>query len=157
MKKPDFLNKLFKKEKIKETEPNENIAKGYLKKSMKTLSSAKVLLEFGNHEDSLAMAYYAMYYSLLALLFRIGIKCENHAAAIILLKKVFDLDNSLIAKAKTERIDKQYYIDFSASQEETKKMIQLAENFTTNLNDFIERLNNEKVKQYHNKAMLLLK
>lgn len=157
MKKPNFLNKVFKQEKIKEVEPSEDIAKAYLEKAIKSLSSAKALLDLGNLEDSVAMAYYVMYYSLLALLFRIGIKCENHAAAIILLKRTFDIDNSSITKAKTERIDKQYYVDFSISKEETKNSIISAEEFNAELKDFIDRLNNEKVRQYRDKAIALLK
>lgn len=157
MKKPNFLNKLYKEKKIKEVEPSEDIAKAYLEKAVKSLSSAKALLELGNLEDSVAMAYYSMYYSLLALLFRIGIKCENHAAAIILLKKVFDIDNTPISKAKTERIDKQYYVDFSISKEETNKGIISSEEFNAEIKDFIDRINNEKIKQYHDKTIELLK
>jgi len=39
------------------------------------------------------MAYYSMYYSVLALFFATGIKCENHTAAIILLREIFAIDN----------------------------------------------------------------
>jgi uncharacterized protein (UPF0332 family) len=45
-----------------------------------------------------------MYNSLTALLFRVGIKCENHAGSILLLKKLFkriDLFNA-ISFAKEE-------------------------------------------------------
>jgi uncharacterized protein (UPF0332 family) len=34
-----------------------------------------------------------MYYSVLALFFATGIKCENHTAAIILLREIFAIDN----------------------------------------------------------------
>jgi len=90
-------------------------------------------------------------------LFRIGIKCENHTAAIILLKRTFDIDNSSISKAKTERIDKQYYVDFSISKEETKKGIISAEEFNAEIKDFIDRLNNETVMQYRDTAIELLR
>jgi len=157
MKKLNFLNKLFKEGKIKETEPSEEVAKAYLDKSSKSLSSAKVLLDIGNLEDSVTMAYYSMYHCLLGLLFRIGIKCENHAAAIIILKKVFEIDNSLISKAKKERIDKQYYIDFTINKSETKEAIESSEEFASKLINFIDKLNNEKVEDYHYKAINLIK
>jgi hypothetical protein len=48
-----------------------------------------------------------MYYSVLALFFAAGIKCENHTTAIILPDDIFGIDNSAIASAKSERIDKQ--------------------------------------------------
>ncbi|MBW2995237.1 HEPN domain-containing protein [Candidatus Woesearchaeota archaeon] len=157
MKKPSFLNKLFKEGRIKETEPSQDVSKAYLEKSAKSHSSAKALLDIRNLEDSVAMAYYSMYHCLLSLLFRIGIKCENHAAAIIMLKKVFGLDNILISKAKTERIDKQYYIDFKVSESETQQAIESAEDFISEIKDFIDKLNNEKVKEYREKAIALLK
>ena len=111
MKKANFLNKLYRKEKLLLVEPSEEIKKAYLQSSDESISSVKALLEIGNLKDAVALAYYSMYYCLLALLFRIGIKCENHAAAIILLTEVFGIDNASISKAKGERIDNQYYVD----------------------------------------------
>jgi len=157
MKKPSFLNRLFKEEKIKETEPSEEVSKAYLEKSAKSLSSAKALFDIGNLEDSVAMAYYSMYHCLLSLLFRVGIKCENHAAAIIMLKKVFGIDNSSISKAKTERIDKQYYLDFVVTDNDAKQSIEFAEDFISEIKDFIDRLNNKKIEELHKKAMELLR
>ncbi len=97
-----------------------------------------------------------MYHALLALLFRMGIKCENHAAAIILLKTVFDIDNTTILKAKAERVDKQYYVDFEVTKDEVSDSIVAAEEFITGLTDFIEKLDEEKVRSYSQKAAMLL-
>ena len=84
MKKIKFLIKLHKEEKLQEVEPSKEIEKAYLQRSDESLSSAKALLKIGNFKDSVALAYYAMYHCLLAALFRIGIKCENHAKAAAL-------------------------------------------------------------------------
>ena len=108
MKRANFLVKLTGEGKLQAIEPNADITGAYVQKSEKSLSSAKALLELGNFEDSVALAYYAMYHCLLALLFRVGIKCENHTAAIVLLKSVFGIDNQEIFKAKADRVDKQY-------------------------------------------------
>jgi len=156
MRKANFLNELYKEEKLKEVEPNEIIAKAYLEKSRKSISSAKALLEIGNLEDSVVLAYYGMYHSAIALLFRTGIKCENHSAAIVLLKKVFNIDNSAISKAKYERVDKQYYIDFSISRQETMDAIKSAEDFSSKLKDFIDRLSNENIAEYHKAAIKII-
>ncbi len=150
MKRADFLRKLRDEGKLREVEPSAEIAEAYLQKSDKSLVSAKALLDIGNFEDSVAMAYYAMYHCLVALLFRTGIKCENHSAAIILLQDVFGIDSSQISKAKSERVDKQYYVDFSISQKETRDAIRIAEEFKADLKDFIDRLNSEKIKEYRN-------
>jgi len=156
MKKINFLNNLYKEEKLKETAPSTDIKTAYLEKSAKSLSSAKILLKTGNLEDAVALAYYAMYHCLLALLFRVGIKCENHNAAIILLKEAFNIDNKEISKAKSERVDKQYYIDFSVTKNEVAESIKIAEDFIAELTDFIEKLTEEKIKEYHNKITALI-
>ncbi|MBT4540195.1 HEPN domain-containing protein [Candidatus Woesearchaeota archaeon] len=156
MKKINFLIKLKEEEKLQIVEPSENIKIAYLQKSAKSLSSAKALLDIGNLEDSVALAYYAMYHPLLALLFRVGIKCENHTASIIMLKEVFEIDNSTISKAKAERVDKQYYVDFEVSKDETKEAIETAENFIAEMVDFIEKLNEEKINNFKDKAIELM-
>ena len=153
MKKINFLIKLAREEKLKAVEPSEEIKEAYLLRSNESLSSAKALFKIGNLKDSVALAYYAMYHCLLAALFRIGIKCENHAASIIFLKEVFSKDNTKISKAKSERVDKQYYVDFSVNQEEAKSAIKTAEEFMGEMSDFVSTLSEEKIKEYHEKAI----
>jgi len=150
------LIKLYKEGKLQLVEPSEEIKEAYLHKSSKSLSSAKALLKIGNLEDSVALAYYSMYHCLLALLFRTGIKCENHTGSIILLKNVFEIDNKNISNAKSERVDKQYYVDFDVSKDETKQAIEIAEDFIAEITDFIERLNHNKINDYRNKTNRLL-
>lgn len=100
MKKPSFLKKLLEEGKLKLTEPSEAIKQSYIKKSESNLSSAKILLEHNRLEEATSLAYYGMYCMLTALYFKVGIKCENHSAAILLLKKVFRIDNHSIIAAK---------------------------------------------------------
>ena len=78
MKKSDFLEKLREEGKLKLVEPSEEVKQAYLRKSASYLDSAKLLLENEKLEEAVSMAYYSMYYSLLALLFKVGIKSENH-------------------------------------------------------------------------------
>lgn len=148
MKEINFLRKLKKQEKIQFVEPSEIIKEAYLQRAEESLSSAKTLMNVGNLKDTVALAYYAMYHALLALFFRCGIKCENHTAAIILLKTVFDIDNISIAKAKRERVDKQYYVDFSITKEEVTEAITTAEAFVAKLHSVIATINEEKIKLY---------
>jgi len=147
----DFLNKLKKEEKLKLVELSEEITTSYIEKSESNLSSAKILLENNKLEESIALTYYSMYNILIALFFRIGIKCENHAGSIILMKIIFDLDNSDIESAKKERIDKQYYTDFKIAKEDVSKAIENAENFNSKLLDFISRLNKNDIDEYREK------
>ncbi len=157
MKKSDFFNRLQEEGKLQIISPSEEIMSSYLKKSDSHLASAKLLLKNDRLEESVSLAYYSMYYMLLSIFFRVGIKCENHSAAIILLKELFNIDNSLISYAKKERIDKQYYVDFKLMKEEVEELIQAAEVFNSNILDFIEKLNSENITEFRVKMETLLK
>ena len=111
----------------------------------------KGLWENDKLEESVSLAYYSMYNISTALFFKVGIKCENHSALIILLKEIFEIDNSDILTAKKERIDKQYYTDFSITKEEVKEAIEMAEEFEGKIRDFISRLSNDDVEKFKNK------
>lgn len=157
MKKSDFFNRLQEEGKLQLVPPSEEIMTSYLKKSDSHLISAKLLLENDRLEESVSLAYYSMYYMLLSLFFRVGIKCENHSAGIILLKELFNIDNSLISYAKKERIDKQYYVDFKIMKEDVKELIEAAEIFNSKILDFNEKLNSEKIAEFRMKMETLLK
>jgi uncharacterized protein (UPF0332 family) len=157
MKKISFLIRLNKEGKLQEVEPSDEIKKAYLQRSDESLTSAKALLKIGNLKDSVALAYYSMYHCLLAALFRIGIKCENHSAAIILLKEVFGVDNTGISRAKSERVDKQYYVDFAVNRTEAESAIKSAEEFISEMNYLIATLNEEKIERLHDHAVELFK
>lgn len=120
MKKINFLTKLYVEGKLDEVEPSTEIKKAYLQRSEESLLSSKTLFKIGNLKDSVTLSYYAMYYFFMALFSKIRIKCENHTDAIILLKDVFDIDNSNILNAKFERVDKQYYVDFNVNKDQCK-------------------------------------
>jgi len=134
MKKIKFLIKLKKEGKLEIVEPSEEVSQSYLQKSNSHLDAAKILFASNKLEDAVSMAYYGMYHSLLALLFKCGIKSENHTGSIMLLKELFNEDNLAkdITFGKKERIDKQYY------------MIKKAENFIVELKKIIKQLNEEK-------------
>lgn len=102
------------------------------------------------------MAYYAMYHVLLALLYHVGIKSENHTISIQLLEEIFYLDITNISKAKTERIDKQYYVDFEANELDAKKAISDAEEFISEITDFLEKINNQDIETYRERFKELL-
>jgi uncharacterized protein (UPF0332 family) len=156
MRRINFLAKLKQEDKLQLVEASEEIKTAYLERSAESLRSAKALFEINNLKDSVALTYYSMYYSLLALLFKTGIKCENHTGAIMLLKEVFDLNNDKISRAKKERVDKQYYVDFSVTKEEVSELIEVAEEFNSNLSNFIDSLNSEKIINYRKIALGLM-
>ena len=156
MKKTNFLIKIKKESKLELVKPNEEIKEAYIRKSESNLTSAKILLDNNKLEEAVGLAYYSMYNLLLALLFKVGIKSENHSASIILLKEIFLFDNVEIFYSKTEKIDKQYYVGFGISKEDIKDAVRKAEIFNSKLIDFISKLNNEDAINYRKKFMKLL-
>lgn len=72
------------------------------------------------------------------------------------MKKLFNIDNSLIEFAKKERVDKQYYINFHIKKNDAEEMIKIAEKFNSELLDFISRLNKEDINMYRDKLIKLL-
>ncbi len=140
-----FVKTLIEENKISIVEPNTEVSKAYLEKSSKSLLSSKTLIKIENFNDATALTYYSMYYSLLALLYRCGIKSENHTGSIMLLKELFKINNKDIEKAKKERVDKQYYIDFQSNKEEVEKAIEIAEEFNSKINEKIETIKTEEI------------
>ena len=146
-----FLIRLFKENKLQLVDPSIEISDSYSEKSESNLISSKILFENERLEESVSLIYYSMYNLVLSLLFRIGIKSENHSASIILLKEIFNFDNSLINEAKVERIDKQYYTDFRITKKEVEQGILNAEGFNGNLKAFVSELKKSDTDIYGNK------
>jgi len=153
MKKPSFLNKLKKEGKLELVEPSEEICRSYTEKADNCLRSAKLLFQHNLYENSVSMSYYAMYNSLIALLFKTGIKSENHAGSIILFKKLFSRIDlfKIISFAKEERIDKQYYVtsdeDFVLTKESADDMIKKAEGFLVKIKLLIAEIKIDQIGQ----------
>ncbi len=157
MTKASFLSRLKKENKLKLVEPSEEIKESYIKKSENSLASAKILFNNEKLEEAIALSYYSMYHMLTALLFKAGIKCENHSGTIHLMKELFNLDNSDVLLAKSERIDKQYYTDFHITKEEVKNAIKSAEVFNSIIFDFISKIRNDEIKSFRKKFQELIK
>lgn len=163
MKEIIFLKKLRKTGRLDLVEPSDEMKSSYLLKAENCLKSSKILYPNYLYENSTSEAYYCIYNSLLSLLFKIGIKSENHSASIILFEKLFD--NKELAKialwAKEERIDKQYYVEtqqvIKVTKESCNEMIIKAEDFLLRLKTLINELGNEKISQIRKSFEELLK
>jgi len=157
MKKPSFLTSLKNERKLNLVEPSEEICTSYLEKAESSRKSAEVLLPHKLYENSVSSSYYAMYNALTALLFKTGIKCENHSAAIVLLRNLFGQEElyKSISKAKEERIDKQYYVSSKKAEVETKesaeKMLRDAEKFITEIKLIIRKMNASDIENIRKK------
>ena len=152
-----FIKTLEVEGKIKLVEPSEDIASSYALKSQKSLLSAKTLIKIQNYDDATALTYYSMYYSALALLYKCGIKSENHTGTIILIKELFGIDSAVLTQAKKDRVDKQYYVDFKATEKDVIQGIAIAEEFNSIIKQKIDTIKNAQIIEYHTKAKKLLK
>ena len=94
--------------------PNENLAKSYVAKAKEAAEVMRTL-----QEKSIAWAisacYYSMYYSLYAVMMKLGVKSEIHSCSITFmryaLKGYFDeSDVNVLERAFEARIDHQYYV-----------------------------------------------
>ncbi len=151
MKKINFILKLINEKKISLIDASDEVSESYNNKSKTSLKAAKILLNQDLLEEVTSMSYYSMYHKANSLLRLIGIKCENHVAVILLLKEIFQIDNREISFAKEERINKQYYTDFSITKQEVKQGILDAEKFIEKLDFFIDSLTEDKKKDYKQK------
>jgi len=81
-------------------EPNENLAKAYLNKSEDALRAASALHD--NKDWRISSLYYTQYFSLYAILMKIGVKCEIHSCTLafmeFLLKDFFTFDEKDLNK-----------------------------------------------------------
>ena len=157
MKELNFLLRLEKEKKLQLVDPSEEIKDSYLEKAENSFKSSKILLQNHLYENSVSMSYYAMYNSLIALLYKIGIKCENHTGSILLLKLLLNSEDmyKIILFAKEERIDKQYYVSdkdgFNISKESTEDMMRSAEDFLVDMRLKISEIGIGDVNNYREK------
>jgi len=146
---------LINEKKISLVESSDNLVESYKEKSNNSLKSAEVLNTTALYENSVSMSYYAMYNITIALLYKLGIKCENHTGAILLLKEILE-ENELsdqLKAAKEERIDKQYYADFKATKDDSELLLNNAKTFVSEVKSKIINSSNndrEKIKEIFN-------
>ncbi len=159
MKKVNFLSKLKKEEKLELVEPSEEICQSYLEKADNCIKSSRLLLQNELLENSVSMSYYAMYDSLTALLFKTGVKCENHSGSILLLKFLFDKEElfKIISEAKKERIDRQYYVtdDDEITKDAAEQLLKDAEDFVLELKTIVKSISSEDLSKFREKFKLL--
>ena len=152
MKKSNFLSKLKKENTLTLVEPSEEIATSYVTKSEKCIQVAELAYNAGIYENAVSEAYYGIYNSVLSLLYKCGIKCENHSGAVILIKELFGLDelHLIFSEFKKDRIDNQYYVPIIGTEpidkEKCAERIKTAKEFTVSIKDYA---NNVMLQEIH--------
>jgi uncharacterized protein (UPF0332 family) len=153
----DFLRNLRREHKLMLVAPSPEIAGSYLAKSDSFLDSARILREAEHLEEAVSMAYYSMYHAMTALLIRAGIRCENHAGAIMLLEELFGMDISALDDAKRMRVDTQYYVDRTITLEDVEELIRVAGDFHDLVHDRIDRITGDEIARVRKMMERILK
>lgn len=146
----DKIDWCFKKEKgIRLVEPSENLVKGYLNMAENSIGTMKRESD-KNIVFSVSAGYYAIYYSLYALMQKIGVKCEIHSCSIefmkIYLKDFYSKEDfDLIELAFSTRNTLQYYVETSVNKEDIQKILNNAYEFFVKSRDIVSRMTEKKV------------
>jgi len=140
-----------KKGGIKLIEPNPNLAKGYIEMAeaaIGTMNREKTL----NLQFAISACYYSMYYSLYAVLMKIGITCEIHACSLEFMKTLltdfYSLEDSrIINKAFDTRNTSQYYVDKIVAKEDIDFIFSNAPYFLGKSREIIAKINEKDIEK----------
>jgi uncharacterized protein (UPF0332 family) len=142
------------KDGIRLIDENENLALAYIKMSedaLGTMNREKNL----NRTFAISACYYSMYYSLYAILMRIGIKCEIHSCTLEFMNLLADFyskeDIKIIEKAFECRGISQYYVDKIVSDIDFNFVISKAPYFVNKSKEILIKINELDIKKIRNK------
>jgi len=140
-----------KKEGIQLIQPNENLSKGYIEMAEAAIGTMNRERNL-NMQFAISACYYSMYYSLYAILMKIGVKCEIHACTLEFIKKLLlnfysKEDCKIISKAFDARNISQYYVDKIVSKEDTDFIMGNALYFLSKSKEILSKINEKDVKE----------
>lgn len=148
MKSTKFIQKLVSEQKISLVASSKTISLSYSQKSNTSFQAANLLFTKKFFEEAITINYYAIYNKVLSLFFSVGIKCENHSGAIILLDTVFTIDTTMLQLAKQERIEKQYYISSEIIKNDVQNLLVKTQKYLEELDYFIETITTSKKEKF---------
>ncbi|MEK6871377.1 MAG: HEPN domain-containing protein [Nanoarchaeota archaeon] len=132
-------------------DPNENLAKVYLRKSKSALHMLSSAIEKQENEWILDISYYAKYFVIYALFIKIGIKSEIHDCTIFALKKLFvnlgiirEEIYKELEKSRDLRVDALYY-DKSFGEKEILGRAETAPDFCLEIEEIYEKISEQEM------------
>jgi len=138
---------------IRILEPNINMCESYLamaEESIKELDRIKTNIW------TTTASYYIFYYSLYALMIRLGVKCEIHSCSLEFMKECLtelynENDIGLINKAFSARNDLQYYTNRPVEDDTINEIKGGCKDFYIKTKDIIIKLTEEQINEIRNK------
>lgn len=140
---------------------NDNLTQSYMKMAENAIGTMNREKEY-NMVFSISACYYSMYYSLYAVLKKIGIKCEIHSCTIefmesFLLSFYNKEDVEIIRKAFDMRNVSQYYADKVIDKTDSEYVLSKALFFVNKSKDILSKLNQKDIESIINKIKLMIK
>jgi len=151
------LNWCYKqKDGIRLVEPNDNLALSYLKMAENAIGTMNREKNY-NLMFAISACYYSMYYSLYAILRKIGVKCEIHSCTLefmkVMLSKFYTIEDMKTIKiAFDSRNIAQYYADKVVSKEDSDFIIARAPFFLSKSKEILSKLNEKDAKEIREKV-----
>jgi len=139
------------KDGIKLVDPNNNLAKGYMKMAENSLGTMNREKQY-NLMFAISACYYSMYYSLYAICMKLGVKCEIHSCTLEFIKKClndFYSTNEVkaIKKAFDARNTVQYYVDRIVPKEDVEFIISQAPLFVNKSKEILSEINENNIEE----------
>ena len=128
-------------------EPNDNLAQAYLLKAEEALETSRLA---HSQDWQISAGYYTFYFSIYALLQKIGIKCEIHKCTIAftckMLENYFSSEElNLFNRAFNLRNDAQYYTDRQIDVATVSKILKSAPLFMIKCKDLINKISQKEI------------
>lgn len=144
---------LNKKNGLELIEPNQNRAGSYIKMAQESIDELK------NVKSSIwkaTITYYSFYYSLYALMIRIGINCEIHSCSLEFMKQLLrdfysDKDIEMINKAFGARINLQYYANRPVDSKVIEQTKSYCSGFFVKTKDIMKDISESQIRSIRNK------
>lgn len=152
----DYLKWCADKDKgIRLVDPSENIVRAYLEKSKRAIKSMELNANADLMEWAVSASYYARYFSVYALISKIGVKCEIHDCTIALFAYLFvdSVPHNFIRElkqSKDDRVELQYYTKDAVINAE--QMFSQTKAFVLLMEEILDRLNTEKIAMLRDKV-----
>jgi uncharacterized protein (UPF0332 family) len=117
-----------------------------IQRSRKYLESARILIESGDYESSVSRVYYAMFYSVEALLLTEGLTFSSHKGVLsafgerFIKTGIFPREMSKeLSRAFEKRQLGDYEYTFVISEDEAREMFENGRNFVEKIVEYLEK------------------
>ena len=139
-------------------EPNDNLSLAYLKKAEDALEAMHSVSSF---DWKISTGYYSMYFSLYAVLMKIGIKSENHSCTIEIMERLLSEyfspgECEMLEKARRARVDTQYYTTRSVSETFSSALSKRAPRFLVTCRSIVDGLDEKQVQKLRKSLIELI-